>query len=414
VVTFRCLSGKLTPFATLLAFGLLRTSVLGQTADRTRWEYDGGSIKRSLTWVERTGKNRHTFIETARNPVYVELFDPSRDYVTRLYADKALIRGGNGTARKIPKFARIYGGSWQDSDTRRAWDYGRGAFRAPKSSAEPAAWIEKNADGLHLFSEVSRTGDFVELRDRSRDYTIRLYGDQLQIRGGNSTVPARFAEFTRIYTGRWAPDAKPGRLAVIVDVQDAPEIAEWAGRAKELCEIWHPIIFERLDPSGRPPARTITIIFKGPSMKGIAYTKAPESTITISADWVKKHPDDVGMVIHELTHVVQNYPKSKASNSFWIVEGIADYVRYYEFEPERRTPIDWKKTYRDGYGIASAFLDWIQRTRAPHIIEKLNARLAIGEYTDELFADYAGAPVERLWEEFLAAERPKQRAGQPN
>jgi len=409
---FRCVSGKLTALAALFVFGLIRASVPAQTADRTRWEYDGGSIKRSLTWVERTGKNRHTFIETARNAVYVELFDPSRDYVTRLYADKALIRGGNGTARKIPKFARIYGGSWQDRDTRRAWEYERGAFRAQKSSAQPAVWIEKNSDGMHLFSEVSRTGDFVELRDRSRDYTIRMYGDQLQIRGGNGTVPARFAEFTRIYAGHWAPDAKPSRLAVIVDVQDAPEVAEWAGRAKELCEIWHPIIFERLYPIGRPPARTITIIFKGPSMKGIAYTKAPESTITISADWVKKHPDDVGMVIHELTHVVQNYPRSKSSNPFWVVEGMADYVRYYEFEPEKRVPINWKKTYRDGYAIGSAFLDWLQRTRDSHIIEKLNARLAIGEYTDELFPNFAGAPLDRLWTEFLAAEKPNRAADQ--
>jgi hypothetical protein len=240
---------------------------------------------------------------------------------------------------------------------------------------------------------------------------VRLYDSELMIRGGNKTVPTRFDEFTHLYSGHWAVAKKPNSLAVVVDVSDAPVAAEWAAGAKELCETWHGIIFDLLNPVGRPPARTITIVFKGPSMKGVAYTRAPESTITISAAWVKKHPDDIGMVIHELTHVVQNYPRSKGANPFWVVEGIADYIRYYEFEPEKRTPIDWKKTYRDGYGVASAFLDWTQRTHAPHLIEKLNARLAIGEYTDELFADYASAPLERLWEEFLTSEGPKRRGG---
>jgi len=32
------------------------------------------------------------------------------------------------------------------------------------------------------------------------------------------------------------------------------------------------------------------------------------ATIQISVDWITKHPDDFGLVIHELTHVIQNYP----------------------------------------------------------------------------------------------------------
>jgi hypothetical protein len=198
---------------------------------------------------------------------------------------------------------------------------------------------------------------------------------------------------------------------VVVDVREAPDVAQWASGAKTLCEVWHAIIFDLLNPAGHPPARKIKLVFKQP-MKGVAYTKAPESEITISAEWVKKHPDDVAMVIHELTHVVQNYPKPKVSKPTWLVEGIADYVRYFEFEPEKRIRVSRKQSYRDGYGTAAAFLDWIQRTRAPHLIEKLNARLAIGEYTDELLADYSGAPLEQLWTEFVAAEQPKRAAGQ--
>ncbi len=95
-----------------------------------------------------------------------------------------------------------------------------------------------------------------------RDYTVRLYAGELQIRGGNTSVPARFADFTRLYAGHWVPGERRGRLAVLVDTSDAPETAKWAEAAKQLCEIWHPIIFDRLYPGNRAPARTIKMIFK--------------------------------------------------------------------------------------------------------------------------------------------------------
>ncbi len=241
-----------------------------------------------------------------------------------------------------------------------------------------------------LFTETRQTEGYVELFDRQRDYTVHLDADGLRIRGGNNRMPTHYAEFTRLYAGHWVPGERRGRLTVSIDTSDAPETAKWAEAAKQLCEIWYPITFERLYPGSRVPARTIKMIYKGPSMKGLAYTEMSLNRITISADWITKHPDDFGMAIHELTHVVQTYPASKRDNPSWVVEGIADYFRYYEFEPEKPVPVNWQKTYRDGYAIASAFLDWLQRTRNPRIIEKLNARLRIGEYTDELIGDLAG------------------------
>ena len=402
-----CGSARSIACAGLILCSLAGSRADAQTADRSRWEYNSGSIARSRSWIEETEKETHAFVETARNPVFVELFDPARDYTVRLYADKLLLRGGRGSAKRFVKFTRIYRGGWKGNDRRLGWEYERGSFRIDQPAAKSPTWIEKNLDGRQFFSQSKQTGDFVELSDSARDYTVRLYAGELQIRGGNTSVPARFADFTWLYAGHWVTGERRGRLAVFVDTSDAPETAKWAEAAKQLCEIWHPIIFDRLYPGSRAPARTIKMIFKGPSMKGLAFTEASQSKITISADWITKHPDDFGMVIHELTHVVQNYPRSKKSNPFWVVEGMADYVRYYDYEPEKPVPADWKKTYRDGYAIASAFLDWIQRKHNARIIEKLNARLAIGEYTDDLFADYAGAPLEQLWTQFLASERPK-------
>ena len=38
-------------------------------------------------------------------------------------------------------------------------------------------------------------------------------------------------------------------------------------------------------------------------------------TIHVSADWIKKHPDDFGLVIHEMTHVIQHYPNPDPAGS---------------------------------------------------------------------------------------------------
>jgi hypothetical protein len=59
--------------------------------------------------------------------------------------------------------------------------------------------------------------------------------------------------------------------------------------------------------------------------------------ITISGKWITEHPDDLGMVIHELVHVVQGYPNSR-HKAGWLVEGIADYIRWWRYEPEAPRP----------------------------------------------------------------------------
>jgi len=41
------------------------------------------------------------------------------------------------------------------------------------------------------------------------------------------------------------------------------------------------------------------------------------------------------MIVHELVHVVQAYPENRA-NMGWLAEGIADYIRFWKYEPQTR------------------------------------------------------------------------------
>jgi hypothetical protein len=126
-----------------------------------------------------------------------------------------------------------------------------------------------------------------------------------------------------------APKATP--VKVVVDTSAAPEVQAWADKAKALVEKWHPIIADMLKTEGFIPASEVKLVFKN-DMKGVAGTSG--NTISISADHITRHPDDYGMVVHELTHVLQRYPKFNKEN-WWLVEGIADYIRYY---PMSRRP----------------------------------------------------------------------------
>jgi hypothetical protein len=195
---------------------------------------------------------------------------------------------------------------------------------------------------------------------------------------------------------------KPKAVEVTVDDTETPALKEWAAKAKALVEKWHPLIAGLLKSDGFTPPDKIKLVFKK-EMRGIAYTTG--QTITISARWVKAHPEDWGMVVHELTHVIQDYRRA-GRNTGWLVEGIADYVRFFHYEPGpsigRFNPRG--ASYRDGYRTTARFLAWVEKAHDKDIVRKLNQALREGQYKDELFKDYTGQTLDELWAKFLKAQ----------
>ena len=199
-----------------------------------------------------------------------------------------------------------------------------------------------------------------------------------------------------------ADDKARPAVKVVVDTSEVPEVAEWGKKAKSLVETWHPKVSELLKSDGFTPPNEVKIVFKK-DMKGVAY--ASGKTITISANWIKAHPDDLGMVVHEMTHVIQAYRRSGPS---WLVEGIADYVRFIHYEPKTRIRIDTKKaSYRDSYRTSAKFLGWVEKTHDKDLVRKLNEALRKGKYKDELFETYTKQTLDQLWAAFLVAEERK-------
>src|SRR5262249_52422063 len=65
------------------------------------------------------------------------------------------------------------------------------------------AWEERQKAVTLKFVEKESTAEYVELYDKSRDYTVRLTDSAMLIKGGKGKLP-KFAEFTKLRDGKWA------------------------------------------------------------------------------------------------------------------------------------------------------------------------------------------------------------------
>lgn len=215
-------------------------------------------------------------------------------------------------------------------------------------------------------------------------------------------LPKPFLPFCLAFYGSLHAQQPQPRTAftITVDYSQAPSCRAFAEKSKTLCEEWYPRMTKILFGEGHLlPYSEVKLLFK--PMKGVAGTANNE--ISISEEWVtKKAPDDYGMVIHELAHVVQNY---KGKGEGWLTEGIADYIRDRHFEPGKRTHrIDRvKNSYKQGYGIAAAFLIWLEdeKTKDKDLVCKLNTACHNGTYSPESFKELCGDDADSLWREFL-------------
>ena len=198
-----------------------------------------------------------------------------------------------------------------------------------------------------------------------------------------------------------APEPVAPKLVyeITFDVSDAPEMKAFAEQAQKAADEWYPKIAAKLPSDGFTPPAKITITFKK-DYKGVA--EAAGNKITCSPKWFTQHPDDVGAVVHELVHVVQSYGRGRRPG--WLVEGIADYIRFFHYEPvkARPHPSAEKAKYSDSYRTTGHFLNWAQETYDKDLVVKLNAACRQAKYSDELWKQYTGKTLEELGAEWKA------------
>jgi Peptidase of plants and bacteria len=193
----------------------------------------------------------------------------------------------------------------------------------------------------------------------------------------------------------------PRFILEISNVPDRGKSKKWGESAKELCEEWFPVYCKFLSTEGWTPPEVVKIVIKT-DMKVPGSTSG--ATISVNDGFITKHPEDFGMVMHELVHVLQHYPNSH-KGAGWLIEGIADYLRYWKYESERpRRKLGENASYRDGYYTAGSFLAWIVWKYDRRAVRRLDAALRNGKYDDALFHKITGKDLAELWDEFVKHE----------
>ncbi len=122
-------------------------------------------------------------------------------------------------------------------------------------------------------------------------------------------------------------------IEFVLDVSDAPDMKEWAEKVARVCERQYPKICDELASDGFKPLTVVRLALKN-DYDGVAA--AGRGRIVGSVKYFKANPNDVGAFVHETVHCVQSY--RGRGNPGWLVEGVADYVRFFQYEPTKPAP----------------------------------------------------------------------------
>ena len=150
------------------------------------------------------------------------------------------------------------------------------------------------------------------------------------------------------------------------------------------------------------PLSTKTVMFKiDTAYKGVAATSG--SNIVYNPKWFVQHPKDIDVVTHEVMHIIQGYPNY---NPWWMVEGIADYIRYKYGVANAAggwtmPDVIAAQKYDNGYRITARFLAWCENKK-PGCVKTFDGALRTNTYTPALWNTIFGKSVDDIWAEYVA------------
>lgn len=203
-----------------------------------------------------------------------------------------------------------------------------------------------------------------------------------------------------------------GKYQITFDTSEVPELRGWVDQTlKPICLQWYPKIVELLPSEDYEAPKAFTIYFHR-DMSGVA--NASGTRINCASRWFLQNlnGEAPGSVVHEMVHIVQQYRgrRGRNRNPGWMVEGVADYVRWFLYEPQenRPQPNPRRSNFDDSYRTTAAFLNYVVDKYDAQLVQKMNAAMRQGKYSDALWTEFTGKTPPELWDEF-AATLPQRR-----
>ena len=225
------------------------------------------------------------------------------------------------------------------------------------------------------------------------------------------TSPTRRLALSLLFAAASAPAWADADSGLTIDVgyhidfypEERAGLEAYVERLKPRMRQWWPILTTALASPGYTPTDHINLDFYRISPSTVpAATRGHQ--IIVDPAYVLAHlhnPDMLGMVGHEMVHVMQAYPGHPAS---WLTEGIADYMRYYVLipdDPGRAFSPDGAR-FDGAYQPTAGLLDWVERSH-PGAVRGVNTVMRQGGDGPAELSRIAGAPLETVWAAYMAS-----------
>ncbi len=198
-----------------------------------------------------------------------------------------------------------------------------------------------------------------------------------------------------------AAPVNPQQTVKVVIGKHPPKARRAAAETERIIKYWIPVLDGWLGKKLDKPLE-VRVEFDNDPKGGIACACGNTIRMNLAKTLQGSHIDE-GILIHELTHIIQPYPDSVPG---WLSEGIADYTRWVRYEPH-----NWgsgslgRESYKDGYGRAADFLAWVERHYDRKLVQVIHAQACAGKYTNDLFRKRTRKTLDQLWAEYAKAKK---------
>lgn len=277
-----------------------------------------------------------------------------------------------GTAMEAPSSLKVHTGG---DSIAIVWRVPRQEFKAIEvfRNDTKIATVSPNTGVVRAERQATRYIDRNVSRGTTYQYKIRA------ISPGDSP-----SAFTATVSGRHPTSTTP-LPTVTIDASQATDLADYVATSlKNELEIWYPKLGDALAFPDYTPTNRIHILLD-PSNTGVA--NATQQRISINPTWLRSNfVDGGGMIIHEATHILQNYGGGVPG---WITEGIADWTRDWFMQERFHVPAPGA-VLSQGYSEGAFALQWGETKYGASMIRKLNLAAHNGTYNANLVASLTG------------------------
>lgn len=263
--------------------------------------------------------------------------------------------------------------------------------------------------GVSIADTTGALGQFRYLLfDMARTETDDDFGNtfysEIDVLDADAPAPAQKPGEQTAASELFVVQTADGKCEITINTAAAPNLRDWADHqlAPVLAE-WYPQIVALLPSDGFTAPTHFSVNIK--PMEGVAFTSG--TSVTANSAWLEKEigKEAVGSLVHEAVHVVQQF---HGRNPGWLVEGSADYIRWFRYEPQSHgADIVWMRhlrnfspRYNASYRVTANFLNWVTDHYDKNIVTELNAAMRENKYQENLWKIYTTKTVQQLGAEW--------------